>query len=176
MQTADFERFRAVMVGIGKVYEREIDGPLLDAYWLSLRGWSLDDFESAAGNLMATSKFMPRPAEFTALRKAGRPTAGEAWAAALSHGSGGWRERRSCGDDLVDRVANMIGGYRSIAMCEDEKLGFLERRFCEHYESLQDAEDVRGALPAIANGHPRLDGVRHAIECLSDFGNDDGTP
>lgn len=85
MQQADFTRFRAVMTGMGELYQRELSGPLLDAYWLALRDWPLAEFEAAAAHLMATATFMPRPAEFNALRKAGRQTAGEAWLAVLEN-------------------------------------------------------------------------------------------
>ena len=36
MHGSDSTTFRALMTGLGKVYEREIDEPLLDAYWLAL--------------------------------------------------------------------------------------------------------------------------------------------
>ena len=80
MQQSDFQRFRAVMTGMAKVYERELDALLLDAYWVALRDWSLEDFERAAGELMRTNEFMPRPAAFNALRKAAtKLLASEAW-------------------------------------------------------------------------------------------------
>ena len=79
MNTDDFPRFRSVLAGMAKLYERELDGPLLDAYWLALGDWSLGDFEQASRRLMATSRFMPRPADYHELRKqAGAMTAGEA--------------------------------------------------------------------------------------------------
>jgi hypothetical protein len=46
----------------------------------------------------------------------------------------------------------MIGGPNVIGMCDEDKLHFLERRFTEHYETLQDSEDVRESVPAIAFG------------------------
>lgn len=158
MRPNDFTRFRDVMTGMAEMYGREMSNPLLDAYWLALGNWPLSAFEAAARHLMATSPFMPKPADFTALRKAGRPTAGEAWiiaraacgscrevtAAGANYGSGG-----TCGDPLIDRAVNAIGGYRAIAMCDSDKLHFLERRFAEHFESLQDAEDVRAEIPQI---------------------------
>jgi hypothetical protein len=163
MQQADFQRFRAVMTGMAKVYEREIDGALLDAYWLALRDWSLADFEAAAAHLMRTSKFMPRPADFHELREAGRPTAAEAWLKAVEASAGAIScgrvmTVRTCGDPLIDRAVRAIGGYGAIAMCDEDKLHFLERRFAEHYESIQDAEEVRAALPQLTGS----DAVSHS--------------
>lgn len=153
MQPSDRERFQAVMTGMAKVYEREIDAPLLDAYWLSLRDWCLADFEQAAGHLMANEKFMPRPADFNELRKAGRPTAGEAWIKAVKSCTTaripGGHVGGSSGDPLIDRVVNAIGGYGAIAMCNLDKLPFMERRFCEHYEEIGGANEIREQVSQI---------------------------
>ncbi len=171
MQAEDFGRFRSVMAGMAKLYEREIDGPLLDAYWLALRTWSLPDFEAAAGRLMATETFMPRPADFNALRKASRPTSGEAWSVVLDHVRSG-RYRWSDGgttftpnappppDELTNAAVRALGGYKAIAMIDEDQLPFLERRFAEHYTSMQDAAEIRQSLPQIA-GPPARELLGH---------------
>lgn len=170
MQTNDFARFRAVLAGMAELYQRELTNELLDAYWLSLRRWELEDFEIAAGHLMETGKFMPRPADFTEVRKAGRPTAGEAWARAVTacgscHSAQGYTSGGTCGDQFVDRVVRAIGGYKTIAMCDEDKLHFLERRFAEHFETMQEAQDVRDDVPQVAYmPRPAIEGPRHIGE------------
>jgi len=157
------------MTGMAKVYEREIDGALLDAYWLALRDWSLADFEDAAAQLMRTSKFMPRPADFNDLRKAGRPTPGEAWARALENvRSGGYRYGRGV-DPLIDRAVAAIGGYGVIGMTDEDKLGYLERRFAEAYRGMEAADEAREAVPLIAGGgsfRPRVSGPQGVAALL----------
>lgn len=145
MRTDDFPRFHAVLAGMTKLYEREIDGPLLDAYWLALRDWPLEEFEHAAGHLMAVSRFMPRPADFHELRRAGRMTAGEAWAAALQHARGAWRSGPAIGE--VESAVQSLGGWPVIAMATLERLPFLERRFSEIYAELESRTESRAALP-----------------------------
>lgn len=164
MQQDDFRRFRSVMNGMAKLYGGELDAPTLDAYWLALRGWALADFEAGAAQLMRTSKFMPRPADFEELRRAGLPTAGEAWAEARTC----WRRGGSgTGDALTDRVVQMLGGYRAMGMMSSDQMPFLERRFAEHYESLRDAEEIRDAVPQItAQGPLRLNGPTSARRLL----------
>jgi hypothetical protein len=54
------------------------------------------------------------------------------------------------------RAARSLGGYRVIAMCDEDKLSFLERRFA-HFESITD---VRGSLDALPYLTPSLLGVR----------------
>jgi hypothetical protein len=171
MQPTDGKRFRDLIRGMGRMYGQEQDAVVLDAYWLALRDWSFEDFEAAAGQLMRTSKFMPRPADFNDLRKAARPTVGEAWdKARRACGSaiicGQITNNGTSGDPLIDRAVRAIGGYGAIAMCDTEKLHFLERRFCEHFESMRDADDVREALPQIAGpDRPRL--AHSAIQMLT---------
>lgn len=155
MQATDFARFNAVMNGMAKLFDRELDNVLLDVYWLALRDWDLPDFEQAAGHLMASAKFMPKPSEFNDLRKASRPVAAEAWltarkvwksAAALGRG------KVSSGDPVIDRAIEALGGYGAMAMSETSKLHFLEKQFAEIYASMQDAQDVREALPQLGGG------------------------
>lgn len=172
----EFSRFHAVMTGMAELYQRELSPVLLDAYWISLRDWPLEAFEAAAGQLMKTAEFMPRPADFTALRKAGRATAGEAWAKVLEFArkgyirwDGGGRPTRdnsveSPDEQLIDRAVRAIGGYEAIAMSPTDKTHFLEKRFCEHYSDIQDAEEIREAVPQIAFDEPaRITGPRRLL-------------
>lgn len=159
MEPHDMSRFRAVMAGMAKLYEKELDGVLLDAYWLALRNWSLTDFEDAAGHLMATAKFMPRPADFNELRKAGEPTAGEAWAVVLS---GAKLEPGS----VMERAANAVGGQKQIRMANIEHdLPHVQRRFIESYEAIRDAQEVRNSVPQIARteAHAALTQIRQKL-------------
>ncbi len=120
-----------------------------------MQKWSIDEFEIAAQHLLTACEFMPTPKDFEDLRKAGRHTSGEAFINARETARKGWR-KKTCGVDLIDRAVNAIGGYDAIGMCETDKLHFLERRFAEHYESMQDCDEVRQALPAIADLTKRL--------------------
>lgn len=156
MQENDVTQFRNVIVGMGRMFGQEIDALVLEMYWLALKGWELEEFKSAAAHLLGSSKFMPRPADFTDLRNAGRMTAGEAFSAAMAVARDCSRHRAStAGDPRIDAAVAACGGYFAMGQQETEKLGFLERRFTEHYESISDAEDVREAVPQIANRLPR---------------------
>jgi len=122
---------------------------------------------------------MPTPNSFEELRRAGRLTAGEAWGMALEHAKGQWRKGGGAGDPLVDKVVQFLGGYREIALCDTSKLGFLERRFCEHYDDLETVEATRVAVPELTsdyskprrlvgdrNGGGKLLGVSRVAECV----------
>lgn len=150
MEATDGKRFRDLIRGMGRMYGQEPDRVVLDAYWLALRDWGFRDVEDAAAHLMATAKFMPRPAEFNALRKAGQPTAHEAWDTAMANCTS-WRDGKSTAGDRIDRVVRSIGGYRSLAMADVERdLPHIQRRFLEAYAELSTVEPARQALPQIA--------------------------
>lgn len=136
MQPADSPRFKAVMAGLAKVYEREPDQPLLDAYWLALGDWSLAEFEAAAAQLMRTSKFMPRPADFAELRRQSRrQTAAEAW---FTSGESP--------DPRARRAMRIAAQGRYVGHIPTDELPFVQRRFLEVYDELQEVEETRAAL------------------------------
>lgn len=141
------------------------------AWWNIMRGgWSLEAFQQACQHLARTVEFMPNPFHFEQLRKAQRPTPGEAWARALDCGRHG---RSTSGDALIDAAVRAIGGYRAIGMSEVDKTRFLEMRFCEHYERLGEVDEIRERLPELAHGgaKQKLTGPRKAGELLRGIGS-----
>lgn len=169
MKPADRQKFVEVIMGFAELKGKQLSAPAMELYWRSLQHWPLADFLAAAEHLIRTCEFMPMPKDFEDLRKAGKPTAGEAWATAVAncgscHSALGYTSGGTCGDPFIDRVVRAIGGYRAIALCDSEKLHFLERRFSEHFETMQDAEDTRDAVPEIAfDGRLKLGNVLKRI-------------
>jgi hypothetical protein len=155
----DYDDFCAVVVGFAELKGKTLSSAAIELYWRAMQHWSLEDFKLAAEQLLRTSDWMPTPKEFEDLRKAGRPTAGEAWASVLRYVrndyspsglsivNGGDTKPKS---ELIDRAVAALGGYRAIALSSTENTQFLERRFCEHYATIEDATDVREAVPQIA--------------------------
>jgi hypothetical protein len=152
MIAADRGAFLDIVLGYAELKGKQLSVPALELWWNAMSpDWSIKEFRQKANHLVRTLPFMPSPADFENLRKAGRPTAGEAFAQAVeaskSCAQGGYfRDNVTSGDPLTDRAVRAIGGYRVIAMSEVDKLHFLERRFTEHYETIQDAGDAREAL------------------------------
>lgn len=157
MQPADGRKFRELLRAMNRVLATqtgaELDQPMLDVYWLALRDWPLGEFEQACAHLVKTSQFMPKPADFTALRKAANLSAGEAWELVREAARQG---DNTTGDERADAAARVLGGFRAIGMTNSDQMHFLERRFCEHYDEICSREDTREALPKIA-GEPRFD-------------------
>jgi hypothetical protein len=138
------------------------DGIVL--FWLSMQDWTIEEFKAAAAHLNKAVEFMPNAFHFEQLRKAGQSTSGEAFERArqivrrlnpreyIGHQSG---------DARLDAAIRACGGYEALAMCTTENIGFFERRFAEHFDTISDAESVRGALPDMTGGK-RLSGPQAA--------------
>jgi hypothetical protein len=155
MQQADFQRFKEIMAGIGRLFSADTDGVVLDAYWMALGDWQLPDFERAAGHLMATCQFMPKPADFTALRKAAGPSSAEAWTRVLAAIRDYNPYVATSIDERTDRVVRALGGYQMLAMSESSSMQFREKRFAELWEDSTTVDESRAALPA-PDSAPRL--------------------
>lgn len=171
MTPADRRKFLEVVVGFAELKGKQLSAPALELYWRSLQHWELKDFLAASEHLIRTCEYMPIPKDFEDLRKAGRPTSGEAWAKAVAacgscHSAVGYTNGGTCGDKFVDRVVRAIGGYRAIAMCDSDKLHFLERRFAEHFASMQDAQDIREDVPLLAFSRSNALGGPKAVRAL----------
>ena len=158
MNSDDRTAFLEVVVGFAELKGKALSGPALELYWNAMRGWEFADFREAAAQLLRTCEFMPTPADFEKLRKAGRATAGEAFAQAVQWCASSAYRQANHPDPVVHACVRAIGGYQVIAMAESDRLPFLERRFAEHHEHISDAMDTREQVPQLAYSRSRLAG------------------
>jgi hypothetical protein len=135
------------------------------AWWNAMHErWTLLEFQAACARLRDTHEFMPNPFHFEQLRKASRMTAGEAWGLVRD----AVRSDGECPDDpRVQSAVRALGGMRAIGFTHTDQMQFLERRFAEHYEAINDAEDVREAVPMIT-GPKRRSGPLSLTQLLSE--------
>lgn len=130
-------------------------------WWEGMQDWTLSDFQDAAFRLVKTEEFMPSMKHFEDLRRAGRMTPGEAFAKAIAWARAGTYTAPAKSPEaiLIDHVVAAMGGWIAMTSADTEKLHFLEKRFVEHYETIQDATDTRAALPQLTDNvvlHPAL--------------------
>ena len=154
MEAENREEFVRVLTGIATIKGKDLTKEAYELWWNAMQSWPIDDFITAASYLLKNCQFMPSPYDFEQLRKKGEPSAHEAWATALTHADGAWRQG-VLGDALTDQVVAMLGGYSVIALTNGDKLGFVERRFLDAYNDLLDTGGVREALPNLSE-RPRL--------------------
>ncbi len=146
MDSGDQEEFVRVLNGLAAIKRVDLTKEAYELWWQSMKSWPIDDFKEAASYLLKNCQFMPSPFDFEQLRNKGEPSAHEAWATAMAHADGAWRQG-VLGDAMTDQVVTMLGGYRLLALTNSDKLGFLERRFLDAYNDLLDTGGVRKALP-----------------------------
>lgn len=168
MQQHDKPQFLAVLNGLAAVKPgAKLTPEGLDVWWSSFTDWTIEDFRAAAAQLAKSSEFMPNPYHFEQLRKASRMTSGEAWAAALEHARNGYGDESAAPKDpRIAAAVRAIGGYYAIAMSKTDSTHFLEKRFCEHYEAIGDAEDVRESVPQLAGPSKLLGGPKSVAKLL----------
>lgn len=159
MRDSDRAEFCRILTGLSAIKPgKQLTPEGLEVYFNALEDWSIEDFKAAASHLAKSCEFMPNPYHFEQLRRAAKPTAAEAWAEAIEHAAHGGYRGGPLGDALIDTCVRALGGYKAIAMCDEDKLHFLERRFCEHFETKMDAEEARDALPDLTDSRPMLEG------------------
>ena len=146
MRTDDHQEFVRVLTGIATIKRVDLTAEAFELWWNAMKEWEIGDFKDASGYLLKNCQFMPAPYDFEELLKKQRPSAHEAWAEALRFASGGWRTGMH-EDNRINSVAGTLGGWSVIALCNYEKLGFLERRFIDTYDDFIHGDDVRVALP-----------------------------
>jgi hypothetical protein len=166
MRKDDRQKFAEIVVGFAELKGKQLSAPAIELFWNAMQSWSIEEFTAAANHLVATCEFMPTPKDFFDLRKASRPTAGEAWARVLEHCRRGDYRRGEGISPAIDKAARALGGYRAIAMLPVEQLQFLERRFASHYGEIADVEEARDGLaldvsPGVEDGWflPKRDGA-----------------
>lgn len=147
MKLSDREAFLGIVIGLAELKGKQLSPEGLELYWNAIQQqrWSIEDFREAANLLVSTCQFMPEPKDFHDLRRATRATKGEAWAAVRQHLKGAYRN----GDGLtpeIDAVVRILGGYRTLAMMNEEDLTWQERRFAEHYDEAADIAEKREPL------------------------------
>jgi hypothetical protein len=167
----DFEGFCEVVVGFAELKGKTLSSAAIKIYWRALRYWPLDEFQEAATHLLKNCEFMPTPKDFEDLRKASRPTPGEAWSCILECARRGVAPLNL--SSAAAGALRAIGGIKAVSMSPADKTHFLEKRFAEHFEQLQDVDDVRDALPFVEQERTRLEGPQPIANLL---GKDDFFP
>lgn len=165
MQNSEKPQFLAVLNGLASVKPgAKLTPESLDVWWSSFKDWTIEEFRSAAAHLAKSQEFFPNPFHFEQLRKAGKPTSGEAFSKVMGIArTMSFYSEPTSGDPAIDSAVAACGGYRAFAMCESSKLGFMERRFCDHFDGISDREEIRQALPSVSGTF----GLAHALKSLT---------
>lgn len=166
MNNEDKQEFVRVLNGLAAIKRVDLTKEAYEMWWLSMNDWDIADFRGAASHLLKSCEFMPAPHDFEQLKKAQKPNAREAWADALAFADGRWRTEIHP-DPTVNDVVHSLGGWSAIALCNLEKLGFLERRFLDTYSERIESDGARKALPNFNEKAQLRNGKVTAIEDIA---------
>jgi len=133
----DRPAFATIVLGAAEVYGQEITDSALELWWSVLESFTIEQISKATHLHLASSKFMPRPADLvTLIQGSATDRAQAAWHKVLgairSHGS----YRSIAFDDaLVVPTVERIGGW--IWLCEQttKSLSYIGKDFTSVYEA-----------------------------------------
>lgn len=155
------EAFVAVMNMLGETFNRPMTAGLLEGYWLAVEDLTEGELRTATRAALATSKFMPAPAELRAYARPPRNPNVDVVQA--------WQAVRRAIDKhdylvasidfgpLVNAVIRNLGGWDAFCRAtlpELDNPGWLRKKFEEVYKTLATADattlhgqPLDGALP-----------------------------
>jgi hypothetical protein len=81
MQEREKKEFTEMLAGVFEIHGRDLKETTTRIWWRLMRRYTLDQFSEAIGNLVATSKFLPKPSEVIEQISGRWMDANEAWAA-----------------------------------------------------------------------------------------------
>jgi len=147
MNKKDRPRFTQLMLGMADNFRDTITKRGLDMRFDMLKEFSMDQVEFASRKILRTRKFtkMPPIAEFIEALEGNAKTKGlEAWAVVMETLAMGF----SPPEDLkITEVVNHIGGWSWLIARSYDELHWIEKRFIDHYESLEGKQ-----LPGLIDG------------------------
>ena len=147
MKRNDEPEFLRTMNSLAAVFSFKLTPEILEIYLDTLRDFTIEEFKNAAKELLKTESFMPKPAQFVALRKkADGKSPTESWLQILDNVKRSeYRQGRTVGG-VADQAAYAVGGYSAIGMANVDELGFIQKRFESAYAELAESTTARTAL------------------------------
>ena len=161
MRNEDMAEFARRLYEMFKAFRKadEFDDDTVAIWWNRLhQDFAIEDFKVAATELEKVRKFLPVIADFFELKRLAETySETDAWDDVLEHLRSGAHRRRGIGDDKIDRAVRAMGGYRALAMRDENDLtiwGF--KQFREHYNDVCDSVELEASLLLTGGSDPIL--------------------
>ena len=158
MENTNRQEFARIMTGIAELFGKPMSKDLMEIYWMACVEMPIQAFREAATKAAKSCEFIPKPVDFLKQALEYELTALEAWAQAVGSFSG----MRSPPNSVRDKAVDMIGGWNMIGQCNYDKLPFLEKRFCEAYETALERVPTSERI-AMAMQYAALDAPEPAL-------------
>lgn len=138
MQTNDMPNFLILMTGLGALYGKPINEPLVDIYWRALQRF---DFASVKEAFQAhvdnpdSGQYMPKPADVVRyLEGSSRTQALQAWSRVVKAiGSIGSYQSVVFDDPIIHAVVAEMGGWVQLCKVKEDELPFKANEFEKRY-------------------------------------------
>ncbi|MBW2596735.1 MAG: hypothetical protein JRC93_12355 [Deltaproteobacteria bacterium] len=138
MNKRDLPRFTQIMLGMADNFRDTITKEGMTMRFDMLSGYSLEQVETASRKILKYRKYskMPPIAEFVeALDGDSKMQGLEAWGVVMGCLGGGGD---GLSDEKVNEVVRRLGGWSYLKTQTYDELHWLEKRFIEHYESMDE--------------------------------------
>lgn len=134
----DKARFGEALAALGVAFGREVDEPLLRAYWLALADLGAEAMLRACHQALRSCDRFPVPSELRRLAAGGPGGAAAAWAlvvkAIRAHGA---YESVRFEDPAITAAIRQLGGWVRLCCLESHELhAFVAKDFARTYEAL----------------------------------------
>lgn len=145
-----------ILTKIAEIFDKPITETLVDAYMDALEGFSKDQLAAAAKQLMRTSEYFPRPANFIKLldppedkivtRRNDDAIAAAAWDTFIRWLEGLHPLEK---DDPIRRAADAIGGKARFALMTYDQINYYRGDFKDAYLTILKDQERGEALNEI---------------------------
>lgn len=156
-------KFKECMAMMCELHDRSASKLLTDLYWKVLEPYTDEQCEAAFKELIYSSKFFPKPADFIeSIQGTKKNRATEAWLDVLgSVVKIGNYQSVKFADPIIHSVVQTMGGWPELCMMENDQVIWKQREFERLYEvmALRD-----GKHPDYLPGTHELENFRTGFE------------
>lgn len=138
MEMRDMPEFIQMLTGLGVIYSKPINEPLIDLYWRAMNRYDLPAVKEALQAHIDnpdTGQFMPKPADVVRyLEGSSRTRAMQAWSKvmdAIKHV--GAYQSIVFDDPLIHAVIQNMGGWTNLCKVKNDELPFRANEFEKRY-------------------------------------------
>lgn len=129
-------KFKEYMATLCEIYDRSLSRLLTDLYWKILEPFTDQQCESAFKEIIYSSRFFPKPADFIEVLQGTKKTrATEAWLEALETLKRiGNYESVKFADEAIHSVIMAMGGWPEFCMMGNDEVKWKQKEFERLYE------------------------------------------
>ena len=145
------EKFKQYMTGLGELFDRTISKTLMDIYWKALEPFTDDVCEKAFNQLIVSSRFFPKPADFLeVIVGTDGDRALNAWLIVEKTVKKiGPYASVKFEDPVIHGVIDSLGGWEKFQDCTNSEWIWRQKEFITRYNAMSNKSEHPKYLPGI---------------------------